>query len=128
MRFLLDTQIAVWIPVADRRISRVARSILNSTDNEFTFSTASIWEIAIKRSLNRCDFLFEPGEIRRQMIENGYEELPVMGHHAVAVGNLPHLHKDPFDRILIAQAMVEGITLLTADPMIASYPGPIRKV
>jgi PIN domain nuclease of toxin-antitoxin system len=62
------------------------------------------------------------------MLENGYEELPVPGQHAVAVDILPSIHKDPFDRILIAQAMVEGITLLTADPVISSYPGPIRKV
>jgi PIN domain nuclease of toxin-antitoxin system len=62
------------------------------------------------------------------MLENGYEELPVPGQHAVAVDILPSIHKDPFDRILIAQPMVEGITLLTADPVIASYPGPIRKV
>ena len=62
------------------------------------------------------------------MLDDGYEELPVLGQHAVAVDSLPTIHKDPFDRILIAQAMVEGITLLTADPVIAKYPGPIRKV
>lgn len=58
----------------------------------------------------------------------GYEELPVSGEHAVAVDSLPLIHKDPFDRLLIAQAMIEGITLLTADSTIARYPGPIRKV
>jgi PIN domain nuclease of toxin-antitoxin system len=62
------------------------------------------------------------------LIDNGYEELPVLGQHAVEVDILPPIHKDPFDRILIAQAMIEGITLLTADPVIARYPGPIRKV
>jgi PIN domain nuclease of toxin-antitoxin system len=101
---------------------------LSSRENEFVFSDASIWEIAIKRGLGRFDFLFDPREIRRQMLENGYEELAVLGQHAVAVDILPSIHKDPFDRILIAQAMVEGITLLTTDPVIASYPGPIRRV
>jgi PIN domain nuclease of toxin-antitoxin system len=62
------------------------------------------------------------------MLDNGYEELPVLGFHAVAVDSLPPIHKDPFDRILIAQAMVEGITLLTSDAVIAQYPGPVRKV
>lgn len=128
MRFLLDTQFVVWVPISDARISRTARSILSSRENEFVFSDASIWEIAIKRGLGRSDFLFDPREIRRQMLENGYEELPVFGQHAVALDVLPSIHKDPFDRLLIAQAMVEGITLLTADPVIASYPGPIRKV
>jgi PIN domain nuclease of toxin-antitoxin system len=128
MRFLLDTQLVVWVPISDARISRTARSVFSSRENEFVFSDASIWEIAIKRGLGRSDFLFDPREIRRQMLENGYEELPVLGQHAVAVDVLPSIHKDPFDRILIAQAMVEGITLLTADPVIASYPGPIRKV
>jgi PIN domain nuclease of toxin-antitoxin system len=86
---------------------------LSARGKEFVFSDASIWEIAIKRGLGRSDFLFDPRETRRQMIENGYEELPVLGQHAVAVDVLPPIHKDPFDRILIAQAMVEGITLLT---------------
>jgi PIN domain nuclease of toxin-antitoxin system len=81
----------------------------------------------MKRGLGRFDFLFDPREIRRQMLENGYEELPVLGQHAVAVDVLPSIHKDPFDRILIAQALLEGIPLLT-DPVIASYPGPIRTV
>jgi PIN domain nuclease of toxin-antitoxin system len=128
VRFLLDTQFVVWVPISDARISRTARSVLNSRENEFVFRDASIWEIAMKRGLGRSDFLFDPREIRRQMLENGFEELPVLGQHAVAVDILPSIHKDPFDRILIAQAMVEGITLLTADPVKASYPGPIRKV
>ena len=84
--------------------------------------------MAMKRGPGRSDILFDPREIWRQMLKNGYEKLPVLGQHAVAVDVLPSIHKDPFDRILIAQAMVEGITLLTADPVIASDPGPIRKV
>jgi PIN domain nuclease of toxin-antitoxin system len=128
LRFLLDTHFVVWVPVNDDRISRQARTILNDPANQFVFSVSSIWEIAIKRGLQRRDFLFDPREIRRQLIENGYEELTLQSRHVVAVDSMASIHKDPFDRILIAQAMVEGITLLTADPAIAQYPGPIRKV
>jgi|SRR5580658_4777227 PIN domain nuclease of toxin-antitoxin system len=128
MKFLLDTQLVLWVPVNDLRISSQARGILSNPGNQFVFSVSSIWEIAIKRALHRRDFLFDPREIRRLMMENGYEELTIQSRHAVAVDSLAPIHKDPFDRILIAQAMVEGITLLTADPVIAKYPGPIRKV
>jgi PIN domain nuclease of toxin-antitoxin system len=128
MKFLLDTHFVIWIPIADRRISRTARAVLMSTANEFVFSAASLWEIAIKRAQKRADFAFDPREIRRQMMANGYDELSVEGSHAVSVDALPPIHKDPFDRLLIAQAIGEGITLLTADPVIARYPGPIRKV
>jgi PIN domain nuclease of toxin-antitoxin system len=128
MRFLLDTHFVLWVPINDRRIGAQAHAIFGDASNKFQFSTSSIWEIAIKRSLQRMDFLFDPREIRRQLIENGYEELPILGPHAVAVDSLAPIHKDPFDRILIAQAMVEGITLLTVDTTIAQYPGPILKV
>jgi PIN domain nuclease of toxin-antitoxin system len=128
MKFLLDTQFVLWVPVDAPHIRSQARSILTNPANEFVFSVSSIWEIAIKRALQRPDFMFDPREIRRLLIENGYEELTIQSRHAVAVDFLPRIHKDPFDRILIAQAMVEGITLLTADAVIARYPGPIRKV
>ncbi len=128
MKFLLDTHFVIWIPIDDRRISRAARAVIMSPANEFVFSAASLWEIAIKRTQKGADFAFDPREIRRQMIANGYDELSVEGSHAVSVDALPPIHKDPFDRLLIAQAIVEGITLLTADPIIARYPGPIRKV
>lgn len=128
MKFLLDTQFVLWVPIDDPHISRQARTLLRNPDNQFLFSVSSIWEIAIKRAQHRRDFLFDPREIRRQSIDNGYEELAVQGQHAVAIDLLPPIHKDPFDRMLIAQAMVEGITLLTADAVIAQYPGPIRKV
>ncbi len=127
MRFLLDTHFVLWIPIDDRRIHSAARALFTDANHNFVFSAASLWEIAIKRSQKRGDFAFDPREIRRQLIANGYEELPIDGSHAVFVDSLPPIHKDPFDRILIAQAMVEGITLLTADATIAKYPGPIRK-
>ena len=105
-----------------------ARSLLEDRQNRLLFSTVSLWEIAIKRGLGKKGFQFDPRVLRRAMLDDGIEELPVFGQHAVAVDSLAPIHKDPFDRILIAQAMVEGITLLTADPLIAQYPGPIRKV
>jgi PIN domain nuclease of toxin-antitoxin system len=128
MRFLLDTQVALWAFFEQKRLSAQARSVLEDRENKLVFSTATLWEIAIKRALGKKGFQFDPRVLRRTMLDDGYEELPVLGHHAVEVDSLPPIHKDPFDRILIAQAMVEGITLLTADPVIAQYPGPIRKV
>ena len=128
MRFLLDTQVALWAFFEQKRLSAQARSVLEDRENKLVFSTATLWEIAIKRALGKKGFQFDPRVLRRAMLDDGYEELPVLGHHAVEVDSLPPIHKDPFDRILIAQAMVEGITLLTADPVIAQYPGPIRKV
>jgi len=92
------------------------------------FSSASLWEVAIKSGLGRRDFRIDARLLRRGLLDNGYDELPITGEHAVALDGLPPIHKDPFDRMLIAQSMVEGITLLTADPLIAQYPAPIRKV
>jgi PIN domain nuclease of toxin-antitoxin system len=128
MRFLVDTQIALWALLSDGRLSRPARQILNNMTNECMFSVSSIWEIAIKRALRKPGFLHDPREIRRQLITNGYAEITIQSQHVVAVDSLAPIHKDPFDRILIAQAIVEGITLLTADPVIAKYPGPIKRV
>jgi PIN domain nuclease of toxin-antitoxin system len=82
----------------------------------------------MKRRLGRDDFRVEPRLLRRGLLDNSYSELPVTGEHAVAVDSLPPIHKDPFDRILVAQATVEGIALLTGDPVVARYRGPVRKV
>jgi PIN domain nuclease of toxin-antitoxin system len=128
MRFLVDTQIAIWALLDDVRLSEEARETLGDLTNECFFSVSSIWELAIKRALKKPGFLHDPREIRTQLLANGYEELTIQSKHVVEVDSLPPIHKDPFDRILIAQATVEGITFLTADPMIARYPGPIRKV
>ncbi len=128
MKFLLDTHFVLWLPIGGRGIRRTARALLENSDNEFLFSAASVWEIALKRARYRGSFAFDPREIRGQMIENGYEELSVSGNHVLGVEALPPIHKDPFDRLLIAQAIVEGITLLTVDATVARYPGPIRKV
>ena len=128
MRLLLDTHLLLWTISQSRRLSGQARHLIGDPENELVFSTASIWEAAIKRGLGRRDFQVDPRLLRRGLLDNGYRELPVTGEHAVAVANLPPLHKDPFDRMLVAQSVVEGIMLLTADPLVAQYPAPVRRV
>ena len=128
MKFLLDTHLLLWAAGQPDRLSADARMLMTSAENELLFSAASLWEIAIKRGLGRADFKVDPRLLRRGLLDNGYHELSITSEHAVAVDTLPPLHKDPFDRLLIAQAMVEGITLLTADELVAQYPGPIRKI
>jgi len=128
MTFLLDTQVAIWALIDDPRLSIDARRILDDSGNRLHFSVCSIWEIAIKRGLNRPDFQHDPRLIRRTLLRYGCSEIPIESTHAFEVESLPLIHKDPVDRLLIAQAIVEGITLLTADPVIAQYPGPIRRV
>jgi PIN domain nuclease of toxin-antitoxin system len=128
MRFLLDTHLVLWAFFEPKRLSAPARFVLEARQNKLVFSTVCLWEIGIKRGLGKTGFQVDPRVLRRTMLDDGYEELPVLGQHAVEVDSLAPVHKDPFDRILIAQAMVEGITLLTADPVIAQYPGPIKKV
>ena len=102
--------------------------MLEHEENVLVFSVTSLWEVAIKRSLGREDFRVDPRLLRRGLIDNGYEELPILGQHAVAVDGLPPIHKDPFDRLLIAQSLIEGITLLTMDPLVARYPAPVRAI
>jgi PIN domain nuclease of toxin-antitoxin system len=127
MRYLLDTHFLFWLPIGGSGLSRAARSLINNPENGFLFSTASIWEIVLKKARYR-DLAYDPREVRQMMLENGYTELSVTSEHVLAVDSLASIHRDPFDRLLIAQAIVEGITLLTADATIARYPGPIRKV
>ena len=128
MKLLLDTHLLLWAAGPCERLSEVARAMIESPDNELFFSAASLWEIAIKRGLGRADFQVDTRSLRRALLDNGYHELPITSAHAVAIDVLPSLHKDPFDRLLLAQAMVEGITLLSADAVVAQYPGPVRKV
>ncbi len=128
MRLLLDTHLVLWSISQSERLSTLARDLMGSPENRLVFSVVCIWEIAIKRGARRRDFEAEPASIRRELLEHGYEELPVRGEHAIAVADLPPIHGDPFDRMLVAQAIVEGVTLLTADPVVARYPGPVRMV
>ena len=128
MKLLLDTQILLWAAGHPKRLSAAARKLLNDPRNELLFSAASLWEIAIKNTLGREDLRVEPRLLRRGLLDNGYAELPITSQHAVSIDTLPHLHKDPFDRLLLAQALSEGVTLVTADTQLARYPGPVRKV
>ena len=102
--------------------------MIDRPDTEPLVSAASLWEVTIKAGLGREDFQVDAATLRRGLLEHGYAELPISGAHATAVAGLPRIHKDPFDRILVAQAQFEGITLLTTDAIVARYPGPILNV
>jgi PIN domain nuclease of toxin-antitoxin system len=128
MKLLLDTHLLLWAAGQPERLTVSTRQLLNDPQSDLLFSSASLWEIVIKRGLGRDDFKVDPRSLRRGLRDNGYSELTITGEHTLAVGELPPLHKDPFDRILVAQAIVEGITLLTVDPIVAQYPGPVRQV
>lgn len=128
MKLLLDTQVLLWAAGQPERLSPSARTLLGDPRHELLFSAASLWEIAIKRGLGRADFRVEPRVLRRGLLDNGYLELAITSAHAVSVDSLPALHKDPFDRLLLAQALCEGVTLVTADSQLAKYGGPIRKI
>ncbi len=128
MKLLLDTHLLLWAAGEPKRLSKSARALINDPENELLFSAASLWEVAIKSRLGRRDFKADVRLLRRGLLDNGYSELPIASDHVVALENLPPVHKDPFDRMLVAQAIVEGITLLTGESLVGEYPGPIRAV
>jgi PIN domain nuclease of toxin-antitoxin system len=115
VKYLLDTHLLLWAAGQPERLSKQARRLLSDPGNELLFSAASLWEIAIKRNLGRADFKVEPRLLRRGLLDNGYRELAITSAHVLELDALPAHHKDPFDRILVAQALSEGITLLTVD-------------
>jgi len=128
MKLLLDTHLLLWAANDPRQLTKTARALIENPENELLFSAASLWEVTIKQSLGRPDFRADARLLRRGLLDNGYTELPITSEHAVNVDRLPLDHKDPFDRILVAQAMVEGITLVTSDRGLAKIAGPIRTV
>lgn len=128
MKLLLDTHLLLWAAGESSRLPRTVRSLIDNPENELLFSVASLWEVSIKRALGRKDFAIDPRLLRRGLLDNGYVELPIVSDHVVAIENFPAIHKDPFDRVLVAQALVEGITLLTTDSVLTQYPGSIRAV
>jgi len=128
LKLLLDTHLLLWAAGDPNQLSKQARQLIDSPENELIFSAASIWEVAIKRGLGRPDFKVDARLLRRGLLDNGYSELPIVSDHVVATESLPPIHKDPFDRVLVAQATVEGITLLTTDSVVSQYPGPIKIV
>ena len=123
MKFLLDTHLL--LQAALETLSVEAKSILVDESNTLYFSPASIWEVVIKKNHGRVDFDVDPGVLRRSLLDNQYHELPITSLHALGVHELPKIHKDPFDRILLAQAIKEGITLLTSDQTLREYPAPV---
>lgn len=128
MNLLIDTHLLLWAAYAPQRLSEPARARMLDPANTLHFSAASLWEVAIKRALGRNDFDIDPGPLRAGLLASGYVEQPVEGRHVLGLATLPSLHKDPFDRLLIAQAAAEGMQLLTADRIVAQYGGPVLAV
>jgi PIN domain nuclease of toxin-antitoxin system len=125
---LVDTHLLLWAAGQPQKLSKKARRLLEDAGSQLWFSAASLWEVAIKHALGREDFHVEPQRLRRALIDNGWHELAISSEHALATLNLPPIHKDPFDRMLIAQAHVEGVILATSDEVVARYPGQIRRL
>ena len=128
MRLLLDTYILLWVVAESRRLSVAGRSFIGDPEHDLMFSAVGLVEISIKTGCGRDDFRIDSGQFRRNLFDNGYAELAMTGAHAAAAANLPLLHKDSFDRMLTAQATSGGLTLVTSDPAVPKYPGPIRLV
>ena len=126
MQLLLDTHLLVWAMGEPERLDPALVRLLEDPINTPVFSVASLWELVIKRGLDRPDFQLEPPLLRQALLEAGWRELPVEANHVLAVGQLPALHRDPFDRLLLAQAQADGLLLITVDQQLAQYPGPVR--
>ena len=128
MNYLLDTHVILWAAYQPERLSSTARRRLLDDESALWFSVASLWEVTIKRALDRPDFHIDPTVLRAGLLANGYLELAIQGRHCLTLATLPPLHRDPFDRMLVAQAVADGLTLLTADSLVAAYDGPIQLI
>jgi PIN domain nuclease of toxin-antitoxin system len=128
VRLLLDTQLWVWLVTNPARLSLGARAVFADYDNTLVYSVVSIWEVAIKAALKRPDFTADPALLLDYLRQGPFEELDLVAEHILPMTVLPPVHKDPFDRILIAQAMSEQMELVTADRKLPAYPGLVRKV
>jgi PIN domain nuclease of toxin-antitoxin system len=127
VKLLLDTHIILWAAGAPEKLPESTRTLLMASDNSLFFSAASIWEIVIKLGLGREDFKVDPYSLRKKLVLHGYTELSITAEHALRIDSLPPLHKDPFDRLLLAQARTEGMMLLTGDASIAQYQESVIK-
>lgn len=123
MRLLVDTHLLLRAAGEPQKLSPAARRLFDDAANELWFSTVSLWEVAAKQGLGRADLRVEPRRLRRELLAHGWQELAVSGEHAVATGDLAATHRDPFDRMLVTQATVEGLTLVTSDPVVARFAG-----
>jgi PIN domain nuclease of toxin-antitoxin system len=128
VKLLLDTHLLLWAAGRPERLSAAARALIEDEENTLLFSAASLWEITIKSDLRRPDFRVDPRLLRRALVDNGYLELPVTHRHVLALKGLSALHRDPFDRMLVAQSSAEGVALVTADPLVAQYAGLVKHV
>ncbi len=128
MKILLDTQMVIWAMVWPIELPLEAKRVIANEANDVFFSPVSLMEVAIKNGKNRPDFRIDAKTLHRKLLDNGFLELAISGIHCASVSDLPQIHKDPFDRILVAQAKYEGLTLLTTDETIAGYPAKILKV
>jgi PIN domain nuclease of toxin-antitoxin system len=128
VRLLLDTHLLLWAAANSKRLPRTARELLEDETNEVYYSAASIWEIAIKSSLGRKDFRVDLASLQSVLPDMDFIELPVTAAHAAGITKLPLIHRDPFDRLLIAQSIAEPLTLLTNDSVLGRYRGGVRIV
>ena len=126
-RLLLDTQMLVWLAERPAMVPKRASELLRDDGNALFFSLVSIWEVAIKLALKRPDFTTEPKDLRDGFLRIGFTELPILPLHVFAVATLPPIHRDPFDRLLVAQAQVESLTLMTTDKKLAQYGRQIQR-
>ena len=125
MRLLIDTQLLIWAVQDDARLPRAAATLLGDADTIPLFSPISLAEIAIKNAIGRPDFPFEAEPIRRALLANRAQELALTGDGAIRLASLPPIHKDPFDRLLVAQALAEAVPLVTTDKTLGRYPGQV---
>ena len=125
MKLLLDTHILLWAASAPHKLPKKIRNLIEDQSNDLYFSAASLWEIVIKNRLGRDDFVVDPRVFRTALMDHGYKEITIDSEHVLFVHDLPALHKDPFDRILVAQASIEGMGLLTVDQMVIDYGGTV---
>ena len=126
--FLLDTHLVLWAALEPQRLSPKALRLLRSRANDFAFSLATLWEVAIKSSLGRPDFQVDPATLHAALLGEGFTEVAIRVEHLVGVASLPWLHRDPFDRLLVAQAAADKLTLLTSDAVLAGYGRFVRVV
>jgi len=122
---LADTHVLLWAALDPDKLSKAAQDALVEETSTPTFSVVSLWEISVKRAQGRADFQVDPRRLRHMLLLNDWRELTISAEHAILAGSLPPLHKDPFDRMLLAQAIVEGARLLTVDAQLARYGAPV---
>ena len=126
-RLLPDTQMLLWAAGDPGRLSHSAADMLEDGSNQVYFSLVSLWETSIKFSLGRSDFTMPPRILRDSLLRFGFLELPIMSEHVIAVSQFPNIHRDPFDRLLVAQAKVEGLMLMTTDKKMAQYGPHVKR-